>query len=201
MKNKERGVTLMEILVAIVIMVIMAALSLPTLLKFSESLSLRSASTRLSTMLKLAQRYAISYNAIYRVDIYPQQNWAAIYCGDTGGSLIGKAYHPPQPVLIATTTINGTNPSDLTGLGSIKFHSKGTANPSCYIHLVRTNSFFSNTKDSFDVPVSDPIRYYVPGYKYDAVPADEKSKCQTLEIVANTGRVNVFKYGKGGPWE
>ncbi|GEM_PF-2920702 len=201
MKTKERGVTLMEILIAIAIMVIMAALSIPTLSNFSESLSLRSASTRLSTMLKLAQRYAISYNAVYRVDISPQENWAAIYCGDTGGSIIGKSYHPPQPVLIATTTINGSGASNLLSQGSIKFYSKGTATPACYIHLVRSNSFFPNTKDSFDVPVGTPIRYYVSGYKYDAVSQEDKSKCHTLEVEANTGRVNLYKYGKGEPWE
>lgn len=201
MTDSQRGFTLLEILVAIVIMVMMTALSLPTLSKFGEGLALKASARTVSTMIQVAQRYAINYDTIYRVDIYPDQNWAAIYSNDTGGELIGKMYRPPSLINIATTTINGTSSSDLVSKGSIKFYGKGTASTSCYIHLVRTNTFFSDTTDPYDMPVADPITYYQPGYNYKDVPDADREKCLTLQVSSNTGRVKLYGYGKGEPWE
>ncbi|RJP59419.1 MAG: hypothetical protein C4541_06045 [Candidatus Auribacter fodinae] len=200
-RASQRGITLLEIMIAVVIMITMTALALPSLTKFSESMSLRSAAVRISTMMRLAQRYAITYNAIYRVDIYPDQNWAGIYSNDSGGALIGKLYLPPNLINIATTTINGTGSADMIDKGSILFSPKGTASPAANIHLVRTNSFFSNTEDPFGVSVSSPITYYQPGYNYSAVSSDEKEMCYTLAVDSSTGRVKLHKTGVGGPWD
>ncbi len=201
MRPAQKGITLLEVLVAVVIMVVMTALALPSISKFSEGLSLRSAATRMSTMMRLAQRYAINYNAVYRIDISPSQNWAALYSNDSAGELIGTVYRPPNLIAIATTTINGTSSSELVSKGSIKFYGKGTASPSSYIHIVRTNSFFSNTKDSYGAQVTDAIPYYQPGYDYSPVSDTQKEQCYTLRVEANTGRVKLYKYGIGGPWD
>ncbi len=192
---------MLEMLVAVAIMVIMTALAVPSLMKFSEGMSLRSTSTGLSTVMRLAQRYAITYNSIYRVDISPQDNNAAIYSGVSGGKLIGDIFLPPPMVAIATTTINGTSPADLTGNGSVLFYPKGTASPACYIHLVKTNSFFTDATDSGGSTVSDPLTYYQSGYNYSTVSEDQKKLCYTLELRPATGRVNLHKEGKGAPWE
>ena len=200
MRPAQKGITLLEVLVAVVIMVAMTALALPSLSKFSEGLSLRSTATRLSTMMRLAQRYAINYNSIYRIDICPAQNWAAVYSNDSAGELIGTVYRPPNLIAIATTTINGTSPSELVSKGSIKFYGKGTASPSSYIHIVRTNSFFNKTKDSYGAEVTDAIPYYQSGYDYSSVSDAQKEQCYTLQVEGNTGRVKLHKYGTGGPW-
>ena len=201
MKPNQRGITLLEIMVAVTIMVVMTALSIPTLTRFSENLSLLSSCRQVANMLRLAQRYAINYNAIYRVDIHPSQNWAAIYSNDTSGTLIGKVYRPPSLISIATTTANGTTPSELVDKTSMVFYPKGSADPSAYIHVVRTNSVFNGVKDSFDVTLPDPIGYYQSSFKYDAVSDDEKERCYTLQVYASTGRVKLYKTGVGGPWE
>ncbi|MCD6460686.1 prepilin-type N-terminal cleavage/methylation domain-containing protein [bacterium] len=201
MNSKKSGFTLFEILVTVIIMIVMAGLALPTLTKFSEGLSLRSAAAQLSSMMRLAQRYAINYNSVYRVDINPQDNWAGIYSGDTGGNLINKIYNPPSIINIATTTINGTSASDLISQGSVKFYGKGTASPACQIHIVRTNSFFSNVNDSFGATVSDAVTYYQSGYNYANVPDAQKEQCYTLEVNATSGRIKLYKYAKGSPWE
>lgn len=199
-RRSQQGITLLEIMVAVVIMVIMTALALPSLTKFSENISLHSASVRISNMMRLAQRYAITYNAIYRVDIFPSENWAAIYSNDAGGSLISKVYRPPNLINIATTTINGTSSADMVDKGSVLFYPKGTASPGSQIHLVRTNSFFGDTLDPFGTPVTDPVPYYQPGYSYSTVPSDQKEQCYTLVVDTTTGRVRLTKAGIGGPW-
>lgn len=201
MNKTSRGFSMLEMLVAVAIMVLMTALAAPSLLKFSEALTLRSATTQLSTMMRLAQRYAINYNAVYRVDISPQEDWAAIYSNETGGSLIGDVYFTPRIVDIATTTITGTSAADLVKNGSVLFYGKGGASPSCYIHVVRTNSVFTDTEDSGGAAVTDPVRYYESGYNYSTVSDDQKQQCYTLEVKAAVGRVTLHKEGKGAPWE
>ncbi len=201
MKRVHGGFSLLEMMVAVAIMVLMTALAVPSLMKFSEGMTLRSTTTKLSTMMRLAQRYAISYNSIYRVDIAPQENWAAIYSNESGGDLVGDVFIPPKMVDIATTSITGTSSADLVKKGSILFYPKGTANPTCYIHVVKTNSFFTNTTDGGGASVTDPVTYYQTGYNYSSVSDDQKEQCYTLEVRSTTGRVKLYKEGKGTPWE
>ena len=201
MNSKKSGFTLFELLVTMIIMIVMAGLALPTLTKFSEGLSLRSSASRLSSIMRLAQRYAINYNSVYRVDINPQENWAAIYSGESGGTQIGKKYNPPSIINIATTTINGTSAANLISQGSVLFYAKGTASPACQVHIVRTNSFFSDVEDSFGATISDAVTYYQSGNNYSNVTDDQKEQCYTLEVNATSGRVKLYKYGKGAPWE
>lgn len=201
MRKKQTGFTLMELLVAVIIIILLTVIALPTLTRFSESIGLRSASSRVSTLIRLARQYAISYNSIYRVDIHPGENWAGIYTGSTGGNLVGKTYHPTDPVRIATTTINGSGAVNLKAKGSVKFYPKGSADSSCYIHLVRSNSLFKNSKDSFGVIVINGVTYYQDNYDFKEVSDEEKTQCYTIAVTANVGRVKLYKVGKGEPWE
>ncbi|MCB1194571.1 hypothetical protein KDK77_00155 [bacterium] len=201
MNTFERGISLLEVLVTITIMVIMAALTIPMMTQFGENLSLASSCRQVSNMLRLAQRYAINYNAVYRVDISPLNNWAAVYSNDSGGTVVGKIYYPPSLIRLATTTVNGITAADLVSDSSIVFYPRGSASTSAYIHVVRANSVFGGVKDSFDVTISDPVSYYQSGFNYEDVSADEKERCYTVQVYANTGRVKLHRNGVGGPWE
>ncbi len=201
MRKKQVGFTLMELLVTVIIIILLTAMALPTLTKFSENIGLRSASSRVATLMRQARQYAVNYNSIYRVDVHPGENWVAIYTGNTGGNLVGKVYHPASPVKIATTTINGSGAVNLKANGSVKFSPKGSADPACYIHLVKSNSLFQNVKDSFGAPVSGGVTYYQDNYDFRGVSDDEKSQCYTIAVNANLGRVKLYKVGKGEPWE
>ena len=201
MNSKKSGFTLFELLVTMIIMIVMAGLALPTLTKFSEGLNLRASASHISSMMRLAQRYAINYNSVYRIDIDPQNNWAAIFSGESGGTQIGEKYNPPTLINIATTTINGTSAANLVSQGSVLFYGKGTASPACQVHIVRTNSFFSNVEDSGGATLSDAVTYYQSGHNYANVPEEQREQCYTLEVNATSGRVKLYKYGKGSPWE
>ena len=68
--TKKTGVTLLELMVVMSIMVIVTAASLPSFLKFTQTARLRAAARDITTALRTARRYAITKRTSYATAIY-----------------------------------------------------------------------------------------------------------------------------------
>ena len=67
---KKRGITLLEMIVVMTIIVIITAASIPSFLKFTNTARLRAGARDITTALRSARRYAITKRTAYAVTVY-----------------------------------------------------------------------------------------------------------------------------------
>lgn len=130
MKN-QRGVTLIELIIVIVIIAIGATLLTPGISSWIHHYRLRSATREIASVMRIAQMKAISNNLTYQV-VFDPPNRSYILQYDTGGGIVddGSAQFINN-TLQMNTTLPGNiamfrSDSTVTGGNVILTNSKGS---------------------------------------------------------------------------
>lgn len=89
MKN-QRGVTLIELIIVIVIIAIGATLLTPGITSWMHHYRLRNATRDIASTMRIAQMKAISNNLTYQIAFDPANNSYLLQYQDTGGAIINE---------------------------------------------------------------------------------------------------------------
>ena len=122
---KNRGITLIELVVVMVIIAIGAALVAPNIGAWLPNYHLRSATRDIVSSLRTAQMKAISTNLQYEVSFNPAAGSYILRYQDTGGHWIteGATQLLPSGIQISGVTFPGNNanfyPNSTSSSGSI----------------------------------------------------------------------------------
>ncbi len=113
------GFTLLEILIALIIIGLFSLIGLPAFFNRVRSSKLKTASASVAQSLKLAKSYAVTRGKIYRVDFDLVKGAWGIYEGEEKGELKDRWLRLPDNLAIKDTTEN-FNPAIFRADGTIK---------------------------------------------------------------------------------
>jgi len=195
-RRLARGFSLVELLVSVFILVVLAAIAVPTLLRAYHSYQLGDAASRLSGMMKSTRFTAIRKNTYIGCPI--QQNgtsWTGGPDVDVGGNpilggpqiLIGgtvqllDAGSVPPPAAIVTAV----------GLGSPSFNTLSPGNASVWYDQRGARVFVG--PPNFGAPATVDVLYLgnptIPDLEFRAI------------VLLPAGTVQVWSATPGGPWQ
>jgi Tfp pilus assembly protein FimT len=120
--RSQRGVTLVEMVVIIAILVVVAAISVPFLGSALRDARTRGAAEQVQEALRTARQYAIATTAVYRVILQPTN--VQVTCTD--GTPAGNVCAPNRPPDINEPLVNAAEGATLSASPSeIRFNNMG----------------------------------------------------------------------------
>ncbi len=145
MNRSQKGFTLLEIIITLLVITLVLSISYPTLSRATASLSLRTTSRDILNTLRYAREQAVTEQIGIRVSV-DQENQLLHLTDDFGDG--NRRYLLPENVRIRSVYLGGTEPVD--GVATIRFLPNGSSDAvEILIESTKTGAFMRI--------VSDPI--------------------------------------------
>lgn len=180
-QNRNVGFTLLELVAVIAIISLLVLLGLPVLSKFGSNTRLKSAANQIAALLRLAKNLSTTRNVACTVSIYPRDmtDGNRIYVV-SGSSQVEKIWVAPP--LVEIPDVSGASGARQ----NIQFNSYGTADAKS-IHIIQKGTLVNGSA-------------YSPSGSYGSLGKAERVKCYTVTTDNNTGRAQIYYYGRNSPW-
>ena len=179
-KKKESGITLIELLAVILVIGMIVLLGGPLFFKFGSNVRLRSAVDQVATVLRMARDIATTQSITTVATIYTRNTSSPNQIFITsGGNHVEKIWIAPSLTEIPDVSGN-------TGTQTIQFTSYGTATARS-VHIIQKGTLISGSA-------------YNPAGAYSGLSKGERVKCHTVTTDNNTGRSQIYYYGRNSPW-
>jgi len=191
----KNGMTIIEILGAIMIIVILGLLSVPLVMNTSSKNRLDSSSESIKKIFELARQNSINNRDTHSVFVDIDSN--QIHIEDSSGNMIDKIWSAPNFIDIAdvsnsalSNTTSGTEQIDFFSSGSAEI-SGGASGKDIYIHIIQKGELISGS--AYD----GASAVYSPAFDNNL---EERVKCFTVLINGGNGSTVTYQYGIGDPW-
>ena len=125
MNNRQRGFSLIELLIAIVIAGVLAAIAFPSFMQWRQSLEYKEAARDIASILRDARSRAISRNLEHRVEFQIANRSYRLVRGDLAS---GSNWNtPPSTVVLDWATLPASVSMNVIGSTNKEFNPNGTS--------------------------------------------------------------------------
>lgn len=192
---KNHGLTLIEILGSIAVIVILGLFSIPLMKDGGNKVRLKSSLQAIKTYAEFAKQYATNKRASYDLKVNLDDN--QVYIEDTAtGTMVNKIWSAPSLVdIVDVSDANGTNND--SGIQSIHFLANGkiefagAQENDVFIHfMIKGTKINGGTYNA--------TSNYTAGNPDDP---KERVKCHTVLIEGTSAQAVPYNFGYGDPWD
>jgi type IV fimbrial biogenesis protein FimT len=191
-----RGFSLVELLVSVVILVVLAAIAVPTLLRAYRSYQLSDAASKLSGMMKSARFSAIRKNTHINCPIQQNGSTWTVWADLDGDS----APTPGEPQILISGMVQ------MLGAGSVPppdaiVTAVGAASPAINVLSPGNASVWYDQRGAraFGTPLDNFSGAQSVDVLYLGNPAIDDLEFRAI-VLLPSGTVQVWRAGVGGPW-
>ena len=183
----RRGYTIIEMTIAVGLIVVLAAIALPSV--YFSRFQMDGAARQVQLRFIAAQSKAVQRNQWYLITFFFNQDQFRVVNDSTGdglwsgGNEVRNWFTLPEKIhfLVPPTTIDGATPAVATGPGLHLIGSGGTYYP--------TMNFYPNGSSSGDVVV------------YLGTKSTRYSDFRAIQVSGSTSKVKYWRMGKDGAWK
>jgi type IV fimbrial biogenesis protein FimT len=154
---RQQGVTLIELMVTLAILVILATIGMPSFTSFLRNTELRSSSESVYQGLQLARAEAVRRNVRVRFVIGTDTGWTV--ATDTGTTLQSKPAHEGGPNVSLTLTPTNSTRVTFNSYGRVVAINADGSNPLTQINFAATGGSVSrqiNIETGGNISLCDP---------------------------------------------
>lgn len=137
--HNNKGVTLMEIILVLVVMGILFTLTIPNFLRFNDRWILRSTAYMIANDIRQMQRLSIQECSIYNFELHTKEFYYVLRNNDPLHPHIKKVYLDPRISYISSTLYNPGYGGTMEGYRILKFSYLGSPNQAGEIILYTRN--------------------------------------------------------------